>query len=58
MQGRIVAIFCYIDDFLKVLSWKDNSQLRGNNASKKLCFTGLKVHVIAMFQGESKEFAI
>jgi Transposase DDE domain len=30
----------------------------GYNASKKMWFTGLKVHVIATFQGQPKEFAI
>jgi hypothetical protein len=30
----------------------------GYNASKKMWFTGLKVHVIATFQGQPQEFAI
>jgi hypothetical protein len=157
MQDTIIAIFCYVDDFLKALSWKDDGQCRlclaeivtialtaarffsgnleaarffltehgyipcigksrlnrrlhaipvffwhcivahlsskqnpdctcflvdsfpitvchpirtsrrslfrgkkyvGYNASKKMWFTGLKVHVIATFQGQPKEFAI
>lgn len=157
MQNNIIAIFCYVDDFLKALSWKDDRQCRlslaeivtisltaarffsgnlesaraflcehgymppigksrlnrrlhaipaffwhfivaylsskqnpdcmhflvdsfpiavchpvrasrrslfqgkkylGYNASKKMWFTGLKVHVIATFQGQPKEFAI
>jgi len=157
MQDTIVTIFCYVDDFLKALSWKDDSQCRlclaeivtisltaarffagnlesarvflcehgyipaicksrlnrrlhaipaffwhfivsylsskqnpdcmhflvdsfpiavcqpvrasrrslfrgkkylGYNASKKMWFTGLKVHIIATFKGQPKEFAI
>lgn len=157
MQNTIIAIFCYTDDFLKALSWKDDRQCRlslaeivtialtaarffggnlesaraflcehgyvpsigksrlnrrlhaiptffwhfivtylsskqnpdcthflvdsfpiavchparafrrslfrgkkylGYNASKKMWFTGLKVHVIATFKGQPKEFAI
>lgn len=157
MQDTITAIFCYVDDFLKALSWRDDPQCRlslsevvtialtaarffggniessrtflcehgyvshigksrlnrrlhaipaffwhfivahlsskqhpecalflvdsfpiavchpvrasrrslfkgkkylGYNASKKMWFTGLKVHVIATFQGQPKEFAI
>jgi len=157
MQHTIVTIFCYVDDFLKALSWKDDWQCRlslaeivtialtaarffggniessrtflcehgyiplisksrlnrrlhaippffwhfivahlsskknpncmlflvdsfpiaichpirasrrslfkgkeylGYNASKKMWFTGLKVHVIATLQGQPKEFAI
>jgi Transposase DDE domain. len=157
MQDTIITIFCYVDDFLKALSWKDDSQCRlclaeivtialtaarffagnleaariflaehgylpligksrlnrrihaipaffwhfivsylsakqnpdckcflvdsfpiavchsirasrrslfrgkkyiGYNACKKMWFTGLKVHIIATFQGQPKEFAI
>lgn len=28
MQTNIIAIFCYVDDFLKALSWRDHSQCR------------------------------
>jgi hypothetical protein len=28
MQDTIIAIFCYVDDFLKALSWKDDGQCR------------------------------
>jgi hypothetical protein len=28
MQSIIIAIFCHVDDFLKALSWKDDSQCR------------------------------
>jgi hypothetical protein len=28
MQTNIIAIFCYVDDFLKALSWRDDAQCR------------------------------